>query len=484
MVMDDLGWGDLGFFGNPNRDTPHIDRMASEGMVFTDFYSGAPLCSPCKAALLTGRLPIRNGFYTTNAHARNSYTPQEIIGGIVNETLLSELLSEEKHLGHQLQFLPTNHGFHEYFGSTNCHFGPYNNKDTPNIPFFRNGNMIGRYYEDFAITPEGESNITQLLITEAIETLQNFSKTSQSFFLYWAPDSMHGPVYASKYFIGKSPKGRYGDAVREVDDGIGQILETLKSTGLDKNTFVFFLSDNGAALVDKAAAGSNGPLLCGKQTTFEGGMRVPGIAWWPSKIKPGQVTYQTATVMDLFSTILDFANASVPSNKVYDGHSLKQTLLYGKIEDRQVFSIISKPIFFYRGNELFAVRYGFHKLHLWTWTNSIKQFYTGIDFCPGQQVENVTTHEQLNHTANPIMFNLGHDPSERFPLNPASLEYQSKLPIFRQLISDHKMHLDPGIPQLNWCDAAVMHWQPPGCQKLKRCLPKPPSKPYKCDWPH
>lgn len=250
-------------------------------------------------------------------------------------------------------------------------------------------------------------------------------------------------------------------------------MKTLKETGLDKNTFVFFLSDNGPALIDKVDAGSSGPFLCGKQTTYEGGMRVPGIAWWPSKIKAGQISFQESTVMDIFATILDFANISLP-DRVIDGTSLKETLFSGKTEER--------PVFFYRGNELFAVRYGLYKLHLWTWTNSIEQFETGIDYCPGQEIENVTTHIQTNRTQNPILFHLGRDPSERFPLSSESPEYLEAMEIFRTIITQHRETLVPGKPQLNWCDAAVMHWAPPGCEKLDRCLPKPKSNPYKCDW--
>lgn len=486
MVMDDMGWGDLGILGNPNKDTPNIDMMAQEGMLFTDFYVGAPLCSPSRASMLTGRLPIRNGFYTTNAHARNAYTPQEIVGGIsANETLLPELLLEagyttklvgKWHLGHQPQYLPTEHGFQEYLGSTNCHFGPYDNKNTPNIPVFRDDKIIGRYYEDFTITSGGESNITQFYTKEVLSFITKQKDSSSPFFLFWSPDGMHGPVYASKPFLGTSRKGRYGDSIREVDDSVGKILQLLKTTGLADNTLVLFTSDNGPSLIDKAAGGSSGPFLCGKQTTFEGGMRVPAIAWWPSRIAPKQVSHQIATIMDFFTTALDVAGVPIPKDRVIDGISLTSVLFHDVSIDR--------PVFLYRGNELFAVRDGLFKVHLWTWTNSIEQFKTGIDFCPGQQVDGVTTHEQTNRTVSPVMFHLGTDPSERFPLQPGSAYYLRRLIKFSKIIYFHKKNLTPGIPQLNWCDNSVMNWAPPGCESLQRCLPKPPSKPYLCNWTH
>ncbi|XP_022252161.1 N-acetylgalactosamine-6-sulfatase-like isoform X2 [Limulus polyphemus] len=482
-----MGWGDLGVFGHPSKETPRLDQMASEGMLFPDFYTANPLCSPSRAALLTGRLPLRNGFYTTNAHARNGYTPQEIVGGISDrELLLSELLAlagyrnkivGKWHLGHQAQYLPLKHGFHEWFGSSNCHFGPYNDKSTPNIPVFRNDEMIGRYYEDFQINrTTGESNLTILFTEEATSFIKKQAQAQQPFFLYWAPDATHAPVYASRSFLDKSERGLYGDAVRELDFSVGIILDTLWTTGVANNTLVFFTSDNGAALVSKIMGGSNGPFLCGKETTFEGGMREPAIAWWPGTIKPGQVSHQLGTVMDLFSTALDLAGVEPPSDRVIDGISLKSTFIDGKMTDR--------PVFYYRGNELMAVRLGFYKAHFWCWSNSWEELKQGIDFCPGEKVEGITSHQQMNYTTQPKIFHLGRDPGEKYTLNPKSKEYQKAKSAILEIVKEHKNNLTPGKPQLNWCDKAVMHWSPPGCKKLKRCLTPPSPKPYLCSWPH
>ncbi|XP_074616561.1 N-acetylgalactosamine-6-sulfatase-like isoform X1 [Acropora palmata] len=487
MLMDDMGWGDLGIFGHPAKETPNLDKMAAEGILFPDFYTANPLCSPSRSALLTGRLPIRNGFYTTNAHARNGYTPQNIVGGIQNsETLLPNLLKPEGyyskivgkwHLGHQPQFLPLQHGFDEWFGAPNCHFGPYDNIKTPNIPVYKDNKMLGRYYQQFAINRKtGESNLTQMFTMEALDFIDTQAKTRKPFFLYWAPDSTHTPVYASAKFLGTSQRGRYGDAVRELDDSVGRILQRLDDLGIANNTFVFFTSDNGAALTSKTRGGSNGPFLCGKETTFEGGMREPSIAWWPGKIKPGQVSHQLGTVMDLFTTSLSLAGAKPAANKVLDGIDLSPSLFNRSISDRSVF--------FYRGDEMMAIRRGLYKAHYWTWSNSWAEFFKGINFCRGENVSGVTTHEQMNYTASPLLFHLGRDPGEKYPIKPSDPEYREVMPAIEKLVSEHKSTLIAGDPQLNICDQSVMNWSPPGCELLDECFKAPPSDPTKCVWTH
>uniref|UniRef100_A0AAX7TTL1 N-acetylgalactosamine-6-sulfatase n=1 Tax=Astatotilapia calliptera TaxID=8154 RepID=A0AAX7TTL1_ASTCA len=474
MLMDDMGWGDLGVFGQPSKETPNLDAMAAEGMLLPNFYTANPLCSPSRAALLTGRLPIRNGFYTTNARARNAYTPQDIVGGISkDEILLPQLLKTKGyvskivgkwHLGHRPQYLPLKNGFDEWFGSPNCHFGPYNDQSIPNIPVYNNSEI------------KAENLYTNLLPhdSEGLDFILRQTKAQQPFFLYWAVDATHAPVYASKRFLGKSQRGRYGDAVMELDYSIGQILKWLRTLGIDNNTFVFFTSDNGAAVMSGPnESGSNGPFLCGKETTFEGGMREPAIAWWPGHIKEGSVNFQLANVMDLFTTSLVLAGINPPDDRILDGLDLTPVLLN-----------CSQPIFYYRGNELMAVRLGEYKAHYWTWSNSWEEFRQGINFCPGEEVPNVTTHEQKEHTLQPLIFHLGRDPGEKFPLSVLSKEYQDALSRISAVVQQHKDTLVPGIPQLNMCDSAVMNWAPAGCEKLGKCLKPPESNPWKCDWPH
>uniref|UniRef100_A0A8D3BSY5 Galactosamine (N-acetyl)-6-sulfatase n=1 Tax=Scophthalmus maximus TaxID=52904 RepID=A0A8D3BSY5_SCOMX len=316
-------------------------------------------------------------------------------------------------------------------------------------------------------------------LIEGLDFIHRQTEARRPFFLYWAADATHAPVYASRRFLGKSQRGRYGDAVMELDYSVGQMLSLLRTLGIDNNTFVFFTSDNGAALISAPnEGGSNGPFLCGKQTTFEGGMREPAIAWWPEHIKEGTVNFQLANVMDLFTTSLALAGISPPDDRTLDGLDLTPVLLSGS------HTLLNRPIFYYRGNELMAVRLGQHKVHYWTWSNSWDQFKKGINFCPGQDVPGVTTHDQKEHTEEPIVFHLGRDPGEKFPISVLTQEYEDVLSRISPVVEQHKKSLVPGVPQLNMCDVAVMNWAPAGCEKLGKCLRVPKSEPWKCDWPH
>lgn len=265
----------------------------------------------------------------------------------------------------------------------------------------------------------------------------------------------------------------------ELDYSVGRMLSLIHSLGIENNTFVFFTSDNGAALTSgPEESGSNGPFLCGKQTTFEGGMREPAIAWWPGHIKEGSVNFQPSNVMDLYTTSLAMAGISPPHDRTLDGLDLTPVLLNNSD------ALQNRPIFYYRGNELMAVRLGQYKAHFWTWSNSWEEFKIGINFCPGQEVPGVTTHEQKEHTLQPIIFHLGRDPGEKFPLSVLTKEYQEVLKIISPIVEQHQKTLVPGVPQLNMCDLAVMNWAPEGCEKLGKCLKAPKSSPWKCDWPH
>uniref|UniRef100_A0A8C7XC81 Galactosamine (N-acetyl)-6-sulfatase n=1 Tax=Oryzias sinensis TaxID=183150 RepID=A0A8C7XC81_9TELE len=350
----------------------------------------------------------------------------------------------------------------------------------PNIPVYNNSEMLGRYFEEFKIDKKtGESNLTQMYLEAGLDFISRQAEAKRPFFLYWAADATHSPVYASKPFLGKSQRGRYGDAVMELDYSVGQILKKLQRLGIDNNTFVFFTSDNGAALMSGPnEGGSNGPFLCGKETTFEGGMREPAIAWWPGRIKGGTVSFQPANVMDLFTTSLALAGIGPPGDRMLDGLDLTPVLF------NHSHTLQSRPIFFYRGNELMAVRLGQYKAHYWTWSNSWEEFKQGVNFCPGQEVAGVTTHEQKEHTQQPIIFHLGRDPGEKYPLSVLSKEYQDASNWISIVVQKHKETLVPGMPQLNMCDMAVMNWAPAGCEKLRKCLKVPKSEPWKCDWPH
>uniref|UniRef100_G1U304 Galactosamine (N-acetyl)-6-sulfatase n=1 Tax=Oryctolagus cuniculus TaxID=9986 RepID=G1U304_RABIT len=389
-----------------------------------------PSPPPARAALLTGRLPIRNGFYTTNAHARNAYTPQEIVGGIPDsELLLPELLREagyvskivgKWHLGHRPQFHPLKHGFDEWFGSPNCHFGPYDNRARPNIPVYRDWEMVGRFYEEFPIDLKtGEANLTQIYL-EVLEALLGLGS------VVWS-----GPSRPRVQAVGRAVWCGVGPAGPGVPSGLRR-LTPVPPTG-----------------------GSNGPFL------------EPAIAWWPGHIPAGQVSHQPGSLMDLFTTSLALAGLKPPSDRVIDGLDLLPAALHGRLTDR--------PVFHYRVRR----NNGPPRAHRPPCLSS-----QGINFCPGQDVAGVTTHTQEEHTKLPLIFHLGRDPGERYPLSFASAEYQEALRRVGPVVQQHQEALVPGEPQLNVCNQAVMNWAPPGCEKLGKCLRAPESVPEKCSWPH
>lgn len=376
--------------------------------------------------------------------------------------------------------MPLSRGFHEFFGSPNVHFGPYNDKKLPNVPVFRNDKMIGRFYENIVINHTTHiSNFTQWATQEAIDFIQAQSNSSKPFFLYWTPDSLHAPTFRSKEFAGKSIKNSsYGDALIEIDHSIGKIMDVIRNDEcLSNNTFVFFTSDNGPAFVDFNDCGSAGLFLCGKQTTYEGGVREPAIAWWPGKIKPHRTTHQIATVMDLFRTVASLTGAKVPTDRIYDSNDLSGVMFEDKTID-------NATMFYYRGDTLMAIRHGPYKAHYWTFTNPIEEFLTGVNYCPGSYLRNFITNDLVSHEQNPIVFHLERDPGERFPIPQDSKTYKEVKTHLFQLKEKHNKEMKRGKPVLNYCDDAAMNWSPPGCKELNMCLPAPPSKQYLCHWPH
>jgi len=302
ILADDLGYGDLSCYGHSTIITPHLDGMAREGMRFTQFYSAAPLCGPSRAALMTGRLPIRSGL------TRNLFPWSE--GGIPDrEITVAQMLKKagfatmcvgKWHLGHLPRYLPTSHGFDDYFGI------PYSNDmskatnpraawadKTPPTPLIRGEKTIEQ-------EPD-QSLLTRRYTEVATEFIRKSSRAGKPFFLYMPYTAPHWPLAASDRFRGKSLEGLYGDVVEEIDWSVGEILRVLREQKVDRNTLVLFTSDNGAE------GGSAGPFRDGKVTTWEGGVRVPCIAWWPGKTPAGVVTPAFGSTLDLFPTFVKLA---------------------------------------------------------------------------------------------------------------------------------------------------------------------------------
>jgi arylsulfatase A len=291
IFIDDMGYADVGCFGAEGYQTPNIDRMAAEGMRCTDFYAAAPVCTPSRAALMTGCYPQRVGL-------PNVLGPKSQIGIGDSEMTIAQVLKPlgyatacfgKWHLGHLPQFLPTHHGFDEYFGL------PYSNDMWPKHP------EAPQNYPDLPLV-EGDRTIalnpdqTQLTTWYTERAVRFIEKNQGRLFFLYVPHSMvHVPLHVSDKFKGKSKKGLFGDVVMEVDWSVGQILDTLRRLHLDKDTMVLFCSDNGPWLSYGEHAGSAKPLREGKATTFDGGQREPTIFWWPDHIPAGKVCREPAT---------------------------------------------------------------------------------------------------------------------------------------------------------------------------------------------
>ena len=353
IFCDDAGYADVGCFGAKGFETPNLDRMAAEGVRFTDFYAAAASCTPSRAALMTGCYPQR----VSMPHVLG---PKAKIGINSEEQTIAELLKSRGyatacygkwHLGHHPEFLPKRHGFDDYFGL------PYSNDMWPHHP-------TSRSYPDLPLI-EGEKIIEynpdqRKLTTWYTERAVKFieANSDRPFFVY-VPHSMpHVPLYVSDKFKGKSKQGLYGDVIMEIDWSAGQILSTLKRLGIDEQTLVIFTSDNGPWLSYGDHAGSARPLREGKGTTFDGGQREPCIMRWPGKIPAGTVCDEPASAMDVLPTLAKLAGAQLPALRI-DGKDI-----WPLMSGRPGATSPHEALFYYRGWALEAVRSGRWKLHL------------------------------------------------------------------------------------------------------------------------
>ncbi len=427
VFADDLGYGDLGIYGHPTIKTPHLDQMAREGQKWTNFYVGASVCTPSRAALLTGRLPVRSGMCSDESRV---LFPNSLHGLPESEVTLAEQLKTagyataaigKWHLGHRKQYLPTNNGFDYYFGIPYSNdmdkVGNKNYKELPedaidfkdfNVPLMRNTEIIER--------PANQNTITKRYTEEAITFIKEHKE--EPFFVYLAHNLPHIPLFASEEFRNTSERGLYGDVVQEIDYGVGQIIATLKEEGLADNTIVVFTSDNGPWLPFKTHGGSAGLLRAGKGTTWEGGMREPCIFWSPGKIAPAVIT-DLGSTMDLFTTFSTMVGVKIPSDRIVDGVDLSATLLRGGPSPRD-------GMFYYRGTSLYAARLGDYKAHYIT-QGEYGQF--------GEKEEHAT----------PILYNLGEDPSEQYDVAEQHPEIIEQINAY---VKKHQANLVKGKDQL------------------------------------
>jgi arylsulfatase A len=353
IFCDDVGYADVGVFGAKGYKTPHLDRMASEGVKFTDFYAAAPSCTPSRAALMTGCYPQR-------VSLPNVIGPSAKVGISSGEQTIAEVLKPlgyatacygKWHLGHQPKFLPMRHGFDDYFGL------PYSNDMWPKHP-------TSDRYPDLPLI-EGERVIeynpdqTQLTTWYTERSVRFIEENKDRPFFLYLPHSMaHVPLFVSDKFKGKSEQGLYGDVMMEIDWSAGQILSTLKRLGIDKKTLVIFTSDNGPWLSYGDHAGLAKPLREGKGTTFDGGQRESAIMRWPGRIPAGTVCKEPAATIDILPTVAKLSGAALPAHTI-DGRDI-WPLMSGRPGAKSP----HEAFFYYRGYALEAVRSGKWKLHL------------------------------------------------------------------------------------------------------------------------
>ena len=355
IFTDDQGYQDVGCFGSPNIKTPNLDRMALQGMRFTDFYVGQPVCTASRAALLTGCYPNRVGLL-------GALGPKSMVGISDKESTIAQVLKTRGyataifgkwHLGDSPQFLPTRHGFDEYFGLPYSNDmwpkHPANPKNYPALPLIQGEQVVG-------LMPD-QTQLTTRYTQHALRFIER--NKARSFFLYVAHNMPHVPLHVSDKFKGKSKRGLYGDVIMEIDWSVGQILAALKSNGLDEKTVVVFTSDNGPWLLYGNHAGSALPLREGKTTTFDGGLREPCIMRWPGQIPAGTVCRELSATMDLLPTFARLAGAEVPQDRIIDGRDI-WPLMSGQPGAKTP----HEAYFYYWGKHLQAVRSGKWKLHL------------------------------------------------------------------------------------------------------------------------
>lgn len=351
VFIDDMGYGDIGPFGATRQKTPQLDRMASEGIKFTSFYA-APVCSVSRAQIMTGCYGARvsvPGVYGPGG--KNGLNPAEFtIAERLKELGYATMCIGKWHLGDQPEFLPTRQGFDHYFGI------PYSNdmqraaKETGQrvVPLVRDEKVLELLDED------GQNRIVERYTAEAVQFLHE--NKDRPFFLYLPHTAVHTPIHPGAAFAGKSANGRFGDWVEEVDWSTGRVLDTLRELKLDKRTLVVFTSDNGPWLIKGPDGGSAGPLRGGKGSTWEGGVRVPTLAWWPGKIPPGAVCNAVAGTIDLLPTCVAIAGGAVPAEPVIDGRDISP-LLFGQSTQSP-----REAHYYFAGYNLQAVRQGPWKL--------------------------------------------------------------------------------------------------------------------------
>lgn len=398
--LDDMGYGDLSITGAVGYKTPNIDKLAQEGLFFSQYYSPQAVSSASRAGLLTGCYPNRIGF-------AGALGPESKIGIAEDEVTIAQLLKQKGyataaygkwHVGLQKEFLPTSKGFDEFYGIPYSNdMWPHHPTGTyPDLPYFHNSEVINP-----SVSHEDQEQFTTDFTLHTINFINQ--NRDNKFFIYLAHPMPHVPLYVSDKFKGKSEQGLYGDVMMEIDWGVGEIVKTLEETGLINKTLVIFTSDNGPWINYGNHAGSTGGLREGKGTTFEGGQRVPCIIMWKGVISEGSISNSLVSAIDILPTLAEITNASLPENKI-DGVSLLP-ILEGDLEARPRETFL----YYYRQNNLQAIRHGNWKLVFPHAGRTYEQHIPGNDGQPGK------VEEYYQHSGG--LYDLRRDPGERYDVS-------------------------------------------------------------------
>lgn len=426
MFADDLGYGDLAAYGHPTSTTPNLDALAAQGLTFTQFYTASPVCSPSRAALLTGRLQARTGIWP------GVFSPPDKGGLPHNETTIAEMLKPlgyksaivgKWHLGvgEKGTYLPTNHGFDYYMGI------PYSHDMCPcPICFYPKGHCLSGCDNGYSPCPIFENaeivqqpadftHLAEKYSNAATNFIKSNADNKNPFFLYMAFQHTHKPQFSGQSFVNTSIRGPFGDSLSELDWQVGQIMTTLKDAGVDKNTFVFFTADNGPSLHMGPHGGNGGLLRCGKGTTWEGGQREAAIAWWPEQISPGRRSSDLAATVDLLPTIAKITGATMPKVTL-DGVDMSEILFNKGPSTRKGYIYYPKDP--HPDVGIFAVRTLSYKAHYHQQGSHCLNTYPDIVCRSNYSVRALDP---------PLLYNLLNDPSEMYPIDPNSDEYKTAM---------------------------------------------------------
>eukprot|EP01060_Flectonema_neradi_P029408 TRINITY_DN4064_c0_g1_i1.p1 TRINITY_DN4064_c0_g1~~TRINITY_DN4064_c0_g1_i1.p1 ORF type:complete len:563 (+),score=117.04 TRINITY_DN4064_c0_g1_i1:38-1690(+) len=462
MFADDMGYGDPSVAGNPTTTTPNIDSIATEGIRFTQWYSGFHICSPSRAAMVTGRLPIRNGCAGTTP--LGGVFRADAVGGLpLNETTFADILSTKGyytaavgkwHLGQRDEYLPTSRGFKEYFGvpySVDMGESPWSlghdEAGHRSLPLMLNKTVFEQ--------PTNLEKLTNRYAEYARGFMQRMKSAGNKWALYLAWSHVHIPNFCGPEHCGTTKRGRFGDAISELDAGVGVVLSALKEYGYDENTLIFFSSDNGPWLIQRLEGGSPGPLREGKTTTWEGGVREPGYVRWKGVIEP-RISTEVVATYDIFPTIIALAGASLPTNVELDGKDMSPLLesASAKSSHKCIYlwkgvtgsyssilegapdeiaagtNLLPHDIDNLRSNGvpngnitgLWAVRCGAYKAHFVTNTH--------FERMP-------VVHDP------PVLYNVEYDIAEAFPISNKSDVYHQQMAIIKKAAEEHVKSIKP-----------------------------------------